>query len=137
MKKVITCTLIATLLSACSVTHQGSMKLKEQSLTSIESKIIPNQTTKTDMRELLGEPTKITQHSNLDEIWFYNSYDEHKNYTPTVMFPVTLPLSIVFGVNMLKPITTKENEKQLRVKIDTSTNKVTNVSTAITNNDWY
>ncbi len=29
------------------------------------------------------------------------------------------------------------NEKQLRVKIDTGTNKVTNVSTAVTQNAWY
>lgn len=37
----------------------------------------------------------------------------------------------------MDPIREKKNEKQLRIKIDTGTNKVTNVSTAVTHNSWY
>ena len=86
----------------------------------------------------MGEPTKITQDGSLNnEIWFYESYEKHTNYTPVAMLPITLPLSIIFGHNLMAPIVEKKNEKQLRVKVDTGTNKVTNVSTAVTKKDWY
>lgn len=138
MKKLCAVITSIVLLSACSVTQEGSSKLREQSLTSIENKIIANVTTKNEVREFMGEPTKITQQQHdLNEIWFYESYDEHKNYTPTALFPITLPLSIVFGHNFVSPSVEKKNKKQLRVKIDTGTNKVTNVSTAVTQNAWY
>lgn len=51
------------------------------------------------------------------------------------MFPITLPLSIVFGQNVMAPITKKENHRQLRVKIEN--NKVIKVSTAIETKNWY
>ncbi|AOF53736.1 hypothetical protein BKG91_03275 [Rodentibacter caecimuris] len=137
MKKLCTIILSLTLLSACSTTLEGSSKLREQNLTSIENKIIANVTTKNEVREFMGEPTQIHQQSNLDEIWYYESYEKHSNYTPVALFPITLPLSIVFGHNFMKPSVEKKNEKQLRVKIDTGTNKVTNVSTAVTNKSWY
>ncbi|WP_165827753.1 hypothetical protein [Glaesserella australis] len=125
-------------MTACTVNHEGSTKLREQTLTSIESKIIANKTTKNQVRELMGEPTKITLEGNLNELWFYESYDKHMNYTPTVMLPITLPLAIVFGSGKLvEPIKEKKNVKHLRVRIDTSTNMVTNVSTAVTEKDWY
>jgi hypothetical protein len=138
MKKLYAVITSIALLSACSVTQEGSSKLREQSLNSIENKIIANVTTKNEVREFMGEPTKITQQQDdLSEIWFYESYDKHKNYTPTVLFPITLPLSIIFGHNFMDAHVEKKNEKQLRVKIDTGTNKVTNVSTAVTHNAWY
>lgn len=46
MKKLCIIIASAALLSACSVTQEGSSKLREQSLTSIENKIIANVTTK-------------------------------------------------------------------------------------------
>ena len=138
MKKTILCLTLALTTVGCSVTHEGSTKLREQTLTSIESKIIANKTTKNQVREIMGEPTKITQHSDLSEIWFYESYDKHMNYTPVAMFPITLPLAIVFGSGKLvSPIQENKNVKHLRVRIDTGTNMVTNVSTAVTKNDWY
>ena len=138
MKKLCIIIASAALLSACSVTQEGSSKLREQSLTSIENKIIANVTTKNQVREFMGEPIKITQQQHdLSEIWYYESYDKHTNYTPVALFPVTLPLSIVFGKNFMDPIREKKNEKQLRIKIDTGTNKVTNVSTAVTQNAWF
>lgn len=138
MKRLCAVMTSIALLSACSVTQEGSSKLREQSLNSIENKIVANMTTKNQVREFMGEPTKITQERGIEnEIWFYESYEKHTNYTPTFMFPITLPLSIVFGHNFMGPIVQKKNEKQLRVKFDTSTNKVTNVSTAVTQKDWY
>ncbi|EEF16005.1 hypothetical protein AM202_0230 [Actinobacillus minor 202] len=138
MKKTILCLTLALTTVGCSVTHEGSTKLREQTLTSIESKIIANKTTKNQVREIMGEPTKITQQSDLSEIWFYESYDKHMNYTPVAMFPITLPLAIVFGSGKLvSPIQENKNVKHLRVKIDTGTNMVTNVSTAVTHNNWY
>ena len=129
MKKLYAVITSIALLSACSVTQEGSSKLREQSL---------NVTTKNEVREFMGEPTKITQQQgDLSEIWFYESYEKHTNYTPLAMFPITLPLSIVFGHNFMDPIVEKKNEKQLRVKVDTGTNKVTNVSTAVTQKEWY
>lgn len=137
MKKYIALAISLSLLSACTVNPIGNTKLREQTLTSIENKIIQNKTTKQEVRELMGEPSDIKLNEwNLEEIWYYESYDEHINYTPTVMLPITLPLSILLGGNLVKPITKKENEKQLRVKIDTSTNKVTNVSTATLSKKW-
>lgn len=138
MKKTILSLILALTTVGCSVTQEGSTKLREQTLTSIESKIIANKTTKNQVREIMGEPTKITQQSDLSEIWFYESYDKHMNYTPVAMFPITLPLAIVFGSGKLvSPIQENKNVKHLRVKIDTGTNMVTNVSTAVTHNNWY
>ena len=138
MKKLYAVITSIALLSACSVTQEGSSKLREQSLNSIENKILANVTTKNEVREFMGEPTKITQQQgDLSEIWFYESYEKHTNYAPLAMFPITLPLSIVFGHNFMDPIVEKKNEKQLRVKVDTGTNKVTNVSTAVTQKEWY
>jgi len=138
MKKLYAVITSIALLSACSVTQEGSSKLREQSLSSIENKIVANITTKNQVREFMGEPTKITQDGSLNnEIWFYESYEKHTNYTPVAMLPITLPLSIIFGHNLMAPIVEKKNEKQLRVKVDTGTNKVTNVSTAVTKKDWY
>ena len=138
MKKTILSLILALTTVGCSVTQEGSTKLREQTLTSIESKIIANKTTKNQVREIMGEPTKITQQSDLSEIWFYESYDKHMNYTPVAMFPITLPLAIVFGSGKLvSPIQENKNVKHLRVKIDTRTNMVTNVSTAVTHNNWY
>ncbi|AUI65931.1 hypothetical protein [Glaesserella sp. 15-184] len=138
MKKTLLCLTLVLTMTACTVNHEGSTKLREQTLTSIESKIIANKTTKNQVRELMGEPTKITLEGNLNELWFYESYDKHMNYTPTVMLPITLPLAIVFGSGKLvEPIKEKKNVKHLRVRIDTSTNMVTNVSTAVTEKDWY
>ncbi|OOF78061.1 hypothetical protein BKG96_06845 [Rodentibacter caecimuris] len=137
MKRLCTIIVSLTLLSACSTTLEGSSKLREQSLTSIENKIIANVTTKNEVREFMGEPTQIQQQHDLSEIWYYESYEKHSNYTPVALFPITLPLSIVFGHNFMKPSVEKKNEKQLRIKINTGTNKVTNVSTAVTNKSWY
>lgn len=136
MKKVIATLTSIMVLSACTVNPVGNTKLKETTNVAIESKIIPNVTTKQEVREMFGEPNKIDlEQYNLSETWFYEYYDEHKNYTPTAMFPVTLPLSIVFGHNFVKPTVKKENHRQLRVIIENG--KVTKISTAVDTKNWY
>lgn len=136
MKKLIVALTSLAVLSACTVKPVGNTKLRDLSNSAIEQKIIPNVTTKQEVREMFGEPNKtnLAQY-DLSEMWFYEYYNDNLNYTPTVMFPITLPLSILFGHNFLGPISKKENHKQLRVKIENNT--VTKVSTAIDSQKWY
>lgn len=136
MKKILSLSLAVSLLSACSSQFVGNTTLRDTHNNLIEQKVIPNETTKQQIRDMFGEPTKTeTRTYDLSEIWTYEAYNENKNYLPTAMFPVTLPLSILFGRDFMSPSVTKENQKQLRIQFEN--NKVTKFSTAVDNKNWY
>ncbi|OAQ14188.1 hypothetical protein F480_07295 [Bibersteinia trehalosi Y31] len=136
MNKLLSLALSVSLLSACSSQFVGNTSLRDTHNSIIDQKIIPNETTKQQVREMFGEPTKTeTRPYDLSEIWTYDAYDEHTNYVPTALFPITLPLSIVFGHNLMRPTVKKENQKQLRIQFEN--NKATKFSTAVDNKNWY
>lgn len=69
--------IIVVLLSGCSTS--GNQNLKNETPQSLQSKIIKNKTTKTELIAKLGEPDTKTTHDDGNEQWRYFMYNNQFN----------------------------------------------------------
>ncbi|EBC7689057.1 hypothetical protein C8961_06605 [Salmonella enterica] len=68
-----------SLISGCSTS--GNQKIKNETAKSLQSKIIKNKTTKTELLAQLGEPDTRTMLDNGNEQWRYFMYNNQFNAT--------------------------------------------------------
>lgn len=70
MKKILTTVLATALLAACAST--GNTALKQETNTTIASKISKGKTTQVQVREMLGSPTSTDFTDSGNQIWRYS-----------------------------------------------------------------
>ncbi|EBE4782480.1 hypothetical protein FHK17_24540 [Salmonella enterica] len=76
--------IIVFLLSGCSTS--GNQNLKNETLQSLQSKIIKNKTTKTELLSKLGEPDTRTTLDDGNEQWKY--FMSNNQFSATTFIPV-------------------------------------------------
>lgn len=86
MKKIITSALIIAtfLISGCSTS--GNQKIKDETAQSLQSKIIKNKTTKSEIVSQLGEPDTRTTLDDGSEEWRY--FMSNNQFDATTFIPV-------------------------------------------------
>jgi outer membrane protein assembly factor BamE (lipoprotein component of BamABCDE complex) len=85
MKKIITIALVAILLAACAST--GNTALKNETSTTIATKITKGQTTQAQVRQMLGSPTSSDFTDSGNQIWRYSHAEATamgRNFIPFV-----------------------------------------------------
>lgn len=70
MKKIIIAAMMATLLTGCA--SSGNSKLKNETEVSMQSKIKEGDTTKGQVKEMLGSPENVSFTDGGKEIWKYS-----------------------------------------------------------------
>lgn len=70
MKKIIIAAMMATLLAGCA--SSGNSKLKNETEVSMQSKIKEGDTTKGQVKEMLGSPENVSFTDGGKEIWKYS-----------------------------------------------------------------
>lgn len=79
MNKLMTATFILTTLFITGCSTSGNQNLKNENAQSLQSKIIKNKTTKTELLTKLGEPDTRTTLDSGNEQWRYFMYNNQFN----------------------------------------------------------
>ncbi|AXK28932.1 hypothetical protein [Escherichia coli] len=81
MKKIIVTSFFIAIFSISGCSTSGNQKLKNETSQSLQSKIIKNKTTKTELLTKLGEPNTRTTLDDGNEQWRYFMYNNQFNAT--------------------------------------------------------
>ena len=81
MKKFIVTSFFIAIFSISGCSTSGNQKLKNETSQSLQSKIIKNKTTKTELLTKLGEPDTRTTLDDGNEQWRYFMYNNQFNAT--------------------------------------------------------
>ncbi|EIJ0521678.1 hypothetical protein LQR78_002717 [Salmonella enterica] len=81
MKKIIVTSFFIAIFSISGCSTSGNQKLKNETSQSLQSKIIKNKTTKTELLTKLGEPDTRTTLGDGNEQWRYFMYNNQFNAT--------------------------------------------------------
>lgn len=81
MKKIIVTSFFIAIFSISGCSTSGNQKLKNETSQSLQSKIIKNKTTKTELLTKLGEPDTRTTLDDGNEQWRYFMYNNQSNAT--------------------------------------------------------
>ncbi|EAM5631326.1 hypothetical protein LW665_004456 [Salmonella enterica] len=81
MKKIIVTSFFIAIFSISGCSTSGNQKLKNETSQSLQSKIIKNKTTKTELLTKLGEPDTRTTLDDGNEQWRYFMYNNQFNAT--------------------------------------------------------
>ncbi|EPI9147451.1 hypothetical protein ACTBUY_000745 [Salmonella enterica subsp. enterica] len=91
MKKIIVTSFFIAIFSISGCSTSGNQKLKNETSQSLQSKIIKNKTTKTELLTKLGEPDTRTTLDDGNEQWRYFMYNNQFN--ATTFIPVVGPFT--------------------------------------------
>lgn len=83
--------LLISSLFACATSSKSKMGTKEITEDEILAQIKPGQSTKEDVKALLGTPQKFNFTDNDEEIWEYmfrGDQQKHRNYSPLSFIPI-------------------------------------------------